>query len=90
MPDVNPMYVTEWGDGDRGVLVHGGRPAGGAAAFAPRTTGGERIVDPATDHSVQHAGDRAKPPLARCRVAAQERMRAFNRGEDIQDERDGA
>ena len=34
MTDVNQMHVTEWGDGDRVVLVHGGTPGGGAAAFA--------------------------------------------------------
>jgi pimeloyl-ACP methyl ester carboxylesterase len=34
MTDVNQMHVTEWGNGDRVVLVHGGTPGGGAAAFA--------------------------------------------------------
>ncbi len=34
MTDANDLHTTEWGDGDRVVLIHGGTPGGGAAAFA--------------------------------------------------------
>ena len=34
MPNDIHLHVTEWGDGERVVLVHGGTPGGGAVSFA--------------------------------------------------------
>lgn len=42
MPNDNQLHVTEWGDGERVVLVHGGTPGGGAMSFAAQEVLSER------------------------------------------------